>query len=332
MTKELAIMRMDLFLRRMSFFQHPAKSCWIRWRNAVGLLGLVFGFFSSTAVAQPKKSSGNKSTPNAIQAQVPLNVMSFNIRLNTASDSLNAWPYRKDKAAAQIKFHEVHILGVQEALYDQMLDLQERLPQFKYVGVGRDDGKTKGEFSAIFYDTTRLKVLESSTFWLSETPEVPGSKSWDAAITRVASWAKFQDIKTKKIFFHFNTHFDHRGAEARLKSAELILVQIKKIAGSAPVVFTGDFNARPQDAPIKTILGTSGADQFFHGSMISEKPHYGPTGTFNAFQSKETGPDPIDFIFVKKGIRVLQYAVFSQTWGGRFSSDHFPVFATVVIP
>jgi endonuclease/exonuclease/phosphatase family metal-dependent hydrolase len=148
------------------------------------------------------------------------NVMTFNIRLNTKADSLNAWPYRKDKAASQILFHKVNILGVQEALHDQMMDLGQLLPQFKYTGVARDDGKTKGEYSAIFYDTTRLKLLESTTFWLSLTPEIPGSKSWDAAITRVVTWAKFRDIKSKKTFFVFNTHFDHIGKQARTESSK----------------------------------------------------------------------------------------------------------------
>ncbi|MBD0285605.1 MAG: endonuclease, partial [Flavisolibacter sp.] len=111
----------------------------------------------------------------------PLNIMTFNIRYNNPGDSMNAWPYRKDKAAAQILFHQAHIVGVQEALHDQMMDLQQQLKQYKYVGVGRDDGKQKGEYSAIFYDTARLQLLQTETFWLSEQPNVPGSKSWDAA-------------------------------------------------------------------------------------------------------------------------------------------------------
>ena len=122
-----------------------------------------------------------------LDAQNHLNVMTFNIRYSTLNDGVNAWIYRKDNAASQILFHETHILGVQEALHEQILDLTQRLPHYKYVGVGRDDGKTKGEYSAIFYDTTRLKVLESQTFWLSETPSVAGSKSWDAAITRIVT-------------------------------------------------------------------------------------------------------------------------------------------------
>ena len=253
--------------------------------------------------------------------------MTFNIRYNTKNDSLNAWPYRKDNAASQIKFHNVHVLGVQEALHEQMMDLSQSLSQYKYVGVGRDDGKTKGEYSAIFYDTIRLKLLGSSTFWLSLKPEVPGSKSWDAAITRIVTWAKFTDERSKKTFFVFNTHFDHMGKEARRESARLLMQKVKGIAGNSPVVITGDFNSKPSDDPIKIITDPTDKDRFIDTRAISHTPHYGPLGTFNAFTSKEVDNEPIDFIFLKGKWKVLQHATLSQTWGGRFSSDHFPVFA-----
>jgi endonuclease/exonuclease/phosphatase family metal-dependent hydrolase len=258
-----------------------------------------------------------------------LNVMTFNIRLNTSADSLNAWPYRKDKAASQVLFHDVNILGVQEALYDQMMDLQQRLTAFKYVGGGRDDGKQKGEFSAIFYDTTRLQLLQTQTFWLSEQPTVPGSKGWDAAITRIVTWARFKDRKTKKEFFAFNTHFDHMGKIARRESAKLLLKKIKEIAGNHPVVVTGDFNSKPSDEPIQIIVDDQNPDKLTDTKKICLKPHYGPDGTFNGFQSKELDNKPIDYIFIKNGFKVLKHATLSQTWEGRFSSDHFPVFAII---
>jgi len=255
-----------------------------------------------------------------------LNVMTFNIRLNIKSDSLNAWPYRKDNAASQIKFHKVHVLGVQEALHDQMMDLSQSLSQYKYVGVGRDDGKTKGEYSAIFYDSTRLRLLGSSTFWLSLTPEIAGSKSWDAAITRIVTWAKFKDAASKKTFFVFNTHFDHIGKEARRESAKLLKQKVKEIVGNNPVIVMGDFNSKPSDEPIKVLIDANDPGKFIDTKAISITPHYGPQGTFNAFTSKETDNEPIDFIFLKGKWKVLQHATLSQTWGGRFSSDHFPVF------
>jgi len=262
----------------------------------------------------------------SIQSQ-ELNVMTFNIRYNTKNDSLNAWPYRKHNAASQIRFHNVHILGVQEALYEQVIDLGQSLSQYKYVGVGRDDGITKGEYSAIFYDTTKLILLGSSTFWLSLTPEIPGSKSWDAAITRIVTWAKFTDIKRNRTFFVFNTHFDHIGKEARRESARLLKQKVKDIAGNNPVIITGDFNSKPSDDPIKIITESTDKDKFIDTKAVSLTPHYGPQGTFNAFTSKEIDNEPIDFIFLKGKWKVLQHATLSQTWGGRFSSDHFPVFA-----
>jgi len=258
-----------------------------------------------------------------------LNVMTFNIRLNVKSDSSNAWPYRKDYVASQIKFHNVHILGVQEALHEQMMDLSLSLSQYKFTGVARDDGKSKGEYSAIFYDTVRLKLLESSTFWLSLTPEVPGSKSWDAAITRIVTWAKFKDANSKKTFYVFNTHFDHIGKEARRESAKLLKQKVKDIAGNNPVIITGDINSKPSDDPIKILVDTNDKDWFIDTKAVSLTPHYGPHGTFNAFTSKETDNEPIDFIFIKGKWKVLQHATLSQTWGGRFSSDHFPVFARI---
>ena len=267
----------------------------------------------------------------SINAQEPLNVMTFNIRYNNPGDSLNAWPLRADKVSGQILFHEAHIVGVQEALHGQMQDMAKALPAFKYTGVARDDGAEKGEYSAIFYDTTRLRLLESQTFWLSETPTVPGSKSWDAAITRIVTWAKFTDKKTRKTFYHFNTHFDHIGKVARAESAKILLKKVREVAKNEPCIITGDFNAHPSDEPIKIIVNAADPLHFTDAKSISLAPHYGPTGTANAFRSKETSNDPIDYIFITKKIRVLKHATLSQTWQGRFSSDHFPVFARVVI-
>jgi endonuclease/exonuclease/phosphatase family metal-dependent hydrolase len=266
----------------------------------------------------------------SVCAQNSLHVMTFNIRLNTTADSLNAWPYRKDKVASQILFHQSHIVGVQEALHDQMTDLKNLLPSFKYTGVGRDDGKQKGEYSAIFYDTLRLQLLQTETFWLSEQPKVPGSKSWDAAITRIVTWTQFNDLKTKKQLYVFNTHFDHIGQIARKQSAKLLLQKIKDIAGNKPVILTGDFNSKPQADPIRILTDTTASFYMTDTEKVSRQPHYGPTGTFNAFGPKEVDDEPIDYIFIRNGIKVLQHATLSQTWKGRFSSDHFPVFAALI--
>jgi endonuclease/exonuclease/phosphatase family metal-dependent hydrolase len=253
-----------------------------------------------------------------------MNVMSFNIRLNTKSDSLNAWPYRKDNVASQILYHQVHLLGVQEALNEQMEDLKARLPRYRSAGGGRDDGKTKGEYSAIFYDTLRLQAQQWGQFWLSETPDNPGAKGWDAAYPRMVTWVRFRDKLTKKTFVAFNTHFDHMGQVARRESAKMILQKAKEIAGNLPLIFTGDFNAAPSDEPIKIIT-----DQHNPLHLTDAKGkaafHYGPSGTFNGFRTAEVNDDPIDHIFLKGNWTVGSYAVLSETWRGRFASDHFAV-------
>lgn len=265
-------------------------------------------------------------------AQDHLNIMTFNIRYDNKGDSLNAWPYRKENAGGQILFHEAHIIGIQEALHHQMEDLQLQLTRFRYLGVGREDGKEKGEYSAIFIDTVRLQVLQWQTFWLAEQTDVPGIKGWDAAITRIVTWAKLRDRKTEKTFFFFNTHFDHMGKIARKESARLLIRKIKEIGGTLPCIVTGDFNAKPDDEPIRVISDKNQPGYLTDSKAISGTPHYGPTGTFNGFRSFERDDNPIDYIFIKNGVKVLQHATLSQTWKGRFSSDHFPVYARVQIP
>ena len=266
-----------------------------------------------------------------LQAQENLNVMTFNIRYNNPGDSMNAWPFRKNHAASQILFHQAHTVGIQEALHGQVMDLRQLLPGYGFTGHGRTDGKEKGEYSGIFYDSSRLKLLKTADFWLAEETETPGKKGWDAAIERMVTWAQFRDKRTRQTFFHFNTHFDHIGKIARRESAKLLIRKVKEIAGKTPVIVTGDFNATPDDEPIQVITVSGGDEILIDAKNISSMPHYGPGGTFNGFKPKETGDQPIDYIFIKNGVRVLQHATLSQTWQGRFSSDHFPVFAVVKI-
>lgn len=259
-------------------------------------------------------------------------VMSFNIRLNTASDSLNAWPYRKEKLSSQVLYHEPQVLGVQEALPDQMNDLRASLKQYRSIGGGRDNGTDKGEASAIFYDTTQLAALQSGMLWLSETPTVAGSKGWDAAFPRVITWARFRHKKSGKQFVAFNTHFDHMGKVARRESAHMVLKTVKEIAGKLPAFFTGDFNATPDDEPIQVIMDKNNPLHLTDAKTVSVKPHYGPTGTFNAFKNKEINDQPIDYIFIKGNWKVKNHATISQTWEGRFASDHFAVLALLHLP
>lgn len=273
--------------------------------------------------------------PSKRATDVPyLRVMTFNIRYDEPRDKENAWPNRRKLVASMIRFHHADLVGVQEALKRQLDDLSEWLPDYAWVGVGRADGKAGGEFSAILYRKSRFSVLESATFWLSETPHIP-SKSWDAALPRIVTWVKFRDKQTGKIFFHFNTHFDHRGMRAREESAQLLLRRIELLARRLPAVVTGDFNFTESSYAyeILTAKGTDSKNETLalrDGRYLSEHGHYGPTSTFNEFKALVPNMK-IDYVFVKGNVRVLQHGALSDTWDGRFPSDHFPVLAEIVI-
>ncbi|MCL8536707.1 endonuclease/exonuclease/phosphatase family protein [Chryseobacterium gallinarum] len=251
-------------------------------------------------------------------------VMSFNIRLNVASDKENAWPERKQEVADLLMYYHPDYFGVQEALPDQMKDIKSGLKNYDYIGVGRDDGKEKGEFSAIFYDMNRLEVLKSGTFWLSETPEKP-SRGWDAALNRICTYAVFKDKKSKKEFLAMNLHFDHVGNVARVKSSELLLKKIKELnPKNLPVTLSGDFNLTDDTEPIK-ILSREMKDTFYH----SEKKHYGPVGTFTAFNVNEVPKERIDYIFTK-GFTIKSHRhINDRRENLLYPSDHFPVIVTL---
>lgn len=259
------------------------------------------------------------------QKNAPLTIASYNLRLNTEDDGINAWPHRKENVKALVRFHEFDIWGTQEGFIDQLKDL-ESMDEFGHLGAGRDDGKEAGEHSAIFYRKSRFKVLQSGDFWLSETPETPG-KGWDATCcNRICSWAKFKDLVTKKELYVFNVHFDHRGKEARLQSGYLMVRKIKEIAGKSPVILTGDFNSTPETEQIKhiqTLLKDS--------KTVSLQPPYGPEGTSNSFKFDAPLQRRIDYIFVSKGIQVLKYGVLSDSKDQRYPSDHLPVVIKAVV-
>ena len=261
----------------------------------------------------------------------PLKVMSFNIRYSNPQDGFNAWKHRKKMVQSMILFHQADLIGVQEALNEQMNDLSILLPNHRSVGVGRNDGATKGEYCGIFYNFNRLKVLQHNTIWLSETPEEPSS-GWDASLNRIVTWAKFQDIYTGQIFFHFNTHFDHRGEIARQKSAELILSTITKLnTEKKPVLVTGDFNARPDSVPYQILTRSEKLEPVKDARLFSIQSPHGPEGTWSGFSFPGEPEKRIDYIFIKHNIHVLRFGTLSESWAGRFPSDHLPVFAEVML-
>jgi endonuclease/exonuclease/phosphatase family metal-dependent hydrolase len=262
----------------------------------------------------------------------PFRVMSFNIRYDNPDDGVNAWKYRKNVVASLIRFHRNDLIGTQEALLNQIQDLDEFLPEFAWIGVGRDDGKLKGEFCAIFYRKDRFELIEDGTFWLSEHPEVPGSKSWDAAITRIVTWGRFYDLKNKNTFIVFNTHYDHIGVQAREKSSELILQKIRLLSQGDPVILLGDLNAIETDSPysILTKPQENGTPKLFDAFYHAKFGHYGPKSTWNAFREIEPNRR-IDFILLDKHFSVIQHGILSDTKNGRFPSDHLPVIADIQI-
>lgn len=259
------------------------------------------------------------------QAQMTFNVATYNLRLNIASDGGDAWPQRKDAVKALLRYHEVDLVGTQEALIDQVEDLAAMLG-FAYVGVGRDDGRRGGEHAAIFYRTERFKLLDKGDFWLSETPDAPG-KGWDAkCCNRIASWARLRERQTGRAFVVFSVHFDHEGVIARRESAHLMVRKMREIAGDEPLLCLGDFNATPDSEPIG-IMAASLRDAY----RVSATPPYGPVGTFNGFKLDAPLADRIDYIFLGPRWRVLRYAALTDTAHGRFPSDHLPVVARVAL-
>jgi endonuclease/exonuclease/phosphatase family metal-dependent hydrolase len=261
-------------------------------------------------------------------ADSTLRVMTFNIRYNNPGDGEHAWPHRKERVASVIRFHEADLVGMQEALKGQIDDVAALLPDYAWIGVGRDDGVAAGEFSPIFYRKDRFDLVAHATFWLSETPDAAGSQGWDAALPRVVTWGRFRDRATGAAFFLFNTHFDHRGERARTESARLLRAQIDALAGDAPVVVTGDFNAEPTTEAYHVM--TTG---LYDARRRSLTPPHGPDETFWGF-TVETGEEGrrIDYIFVKPGVRVRRYGVLTDHWNGHFPSDHLPVLAEVALP
>lgn len=249
-----------------------------------------------------------------------LEIMSYNIKFANETDGENSWSKRKDHITNQIKFYEPEIFGVQEALVSQLKHFQSEMDNYKYVGVGRDDGKEAGEFSAIFYNSEEFEVLEENTFWLSETPNEI-SVGWDAAMERVCTYAKFKDKNSGKIFWVFNTHFDHVGKKARENSAKLIWEKISALNNEdLPVILMGDLNLEPDTSGIQFLM------EKMNDSKSVAKLDFGPEGTFNGYNFKKPVKGRIDYIFTSDEIKVKKYGVLSDSKDLKYPSDHLPVF------
>lgn len=255
-----------------------------------------------------------------------IRVMTLNIRFNNPDDGPDAWPNRRQGVAGLILRQAPDLIGMQEVRPDQLIDLGQDLPGWSWIGLPRLDGGPTDEYSVIFYNTDRFDLLDNGTFWLSETPDVPASQGWDAALPRIVTWGRFRDRISGRELLHANTHFDHRGERARLESARLLKRWIGDHAGSDPVVVTGDFNALPASAPIQELTGP-GTSVLRDALTAALEGHEGPASTWNGFRAIEPG-QRLDYIFANPALTVLTHEILADKLdNGRFPSDHLPVVA-----
>ncbi len=256
--------------------------------------------------------------------------MTYNIRLDLASDGENAWPHRRTALTALVAYQAPDFVGMQEVLQHQKQAVEADLPAYQFVGVARDDGKEKGEYSPLGFRRDRFALVGSGTFWLSPTPDMP-SKGWDAALPRIATWARLKDRTAKRSLLVVNTHFDHIGEIARQESARQIRGWIdgQRKAGETAVLM-GDFNSPATSNPYAAII-EPGLGALRDSRIISRTPHYGPLGTFTAFKIAQMEPSPIDHIFVTDDVTVLRHATLTDQNGGKLPSDHYPVVADLCI-
>lgn len=274
---------------------------------------VLFFFLSSSTMHKPR---------------LVLKVMTFNIRYDNPDDNLNNWKYRKDEVVKFIRSEKIDILGAQEVLVNQLKDISKKLPEYNVIGVGREDGIDKGEFSPIFYKKDKFTLKKSGYFWLSESPEKP-SKGWDAVCERIATWAEFKDNISGNKLFVLNTHFDHIGTVARKESVALIKEKVALLSSGLPQLIMGDFNADPESAVVEQMLLATDSISLFDSKAVASKV-YGTDWTFNGFGTipiKER--KIIDYIFVSGEISVQKHYVSAETANGVFLSDHAPVFIKI---
>jgi endonuclease/exonuclease/phosphatase family metal-dependent hydrolase len=263
------------------------------------------------------------SQSTAQEAREPVTVMSFNIRYGTAKDGENEWARRKDMLFDLVREQDADIIGLQEALAFQIDEITSAVPSYATVGVGRDDGLARGEFAAILFRKNRFRVAEAGTFWFSDTPTVPGSKSWGNNITRICTWARLVD-RDGRAFYAFNVHLDHQSQPSRERSTQLLRERIDARASATdPVVITGDFNVGEKNPALTTLRGPF-VDTFrvLHANEET-------VGTFTGFKFGNTDGEKIDYILVQPNTEVMQADIVRFAKEERYPSDHFPVVARV---
>jgi endonuclease/exonuclease/phosphatase family metal-dependent hydrolase len=263
------------------------------------------------------------AVPAAAQDRAPLAAMSFNIRYGTANDGDNRWPLRRDFLIEVMREQNADVVGLQEALDFQIDEIVAALPIYGVIGVGRDDGARKGEYTAILFRRDRFQVSDAGTFWFSDTPEVVASKSWGNNITRICTWARLVD-RDGRAFWHYNVHLDHQSQPSRERSAQLLRQRIDaRRFSQEPVVITGDFNAGERNPAVASMT----AGGVYVDSFRVKHPDEKVVGTFSAFDVAKTGVEKIDYVFVPANAEVTRAEIVRTARNGRTPSDHFPVIA-----
>jgi endonuclease/exonuclease/phosphatase family metal-dependent hydrolase len=266
-----------------------------------------------------------KSDMNAVK------VMTLNVRYDNPQDSLNAWLFRASQVCSFIENEKPDILGMQEVLLNQYEVLDSALIDYTSVGVGRSDGAKEGEMNPVFFRKERFDMARTITFWLSDSIEKPGSKGWGASLPRIVTWMELVDKNTHEHFFFFNTHFAHDSDSARIMSSRILLKEVEEIADGFPFIITGDFNMLPSSLGYSILTGPDESVPLMQDSYtLSDKRPTGPAYTFNGF-SDRPGAGRIDYIFVRRGMKVKNHSVIIQKEKGVNISDHWPVKATVII-
>jgi endonuclease/exonuclease/phosphatase family metal-dependent hydrolase len=276
--------------------------------------------------------AGTDTAIDPISGGLTVHVTSFNIRYGTADDGGDAWPHRKELVYGVIRGQDSDFVGLQEALRFQIDAIRESVPDYDEVGVGRDDGKEAGEYSAILYKSDRWRAEDSGTLWLSDTPDVPGSMTWGNEITRIATWARFVEIETGRAVWLFNTHFDHVSQPSREKSAELLASRIAQRGSDDPVIVTGDFNAGEANPAILYLKNaTKRSPVTLVDTFRVAHPDEQPVGTGGGFEGLRDGPK-IDYVFAEPDAKVRKAGIIRDHRNGRYPSDHFPVYAEITLP
>ena len=258
-------------------------------------------------------------------------VMTLNLRYDNPSDSMNAWPKRAKIVTDFLNYEKPDLIGMQEVLFNQYDYLDSVMTDYSLIGVGRSDGARRGEMNPVFFRNDRFELIRTRTFWLSETPEIPGSKAWGAGLPRIVTWTELSEKNTHIHFYFFNTHFAHDSDSARIMSSHLLLEKVDSISAGFPFVITGDFNMLISSKGYEILTGPFESVPLLNDAYaVTHKRPTGPAYTFNGF-SDSTSAGRIDYIFVRNGMEVQEHRTFIKKQHGIFISDHWPVMATISI-